>query len=569
MLRMQRWKFLVSRWLKQHPYFWRHLGIGLLVFTGLSIVVQLAYPAGRVLPFVTVAGESLGGNTTLTVRGQLDKKYARARLITKTQDKTFAKSYEEVGIDPKSWETARSAARYTFGQRLIPFSSVYVMLKRDTPMQITFDDDRLNYFAGEVQKEGFVPAVNASIVVHHGQVSLKSAQSSKEYPAKGVTMVIKQAEFMPVTTVRLAPQHKPAERTNAEVKGVLGEAGRAVNTPLTLKVKDEKITVEKATIGSWLDFPEDPATKKLQLGLQPASVKKYLESIQGKVYKAPGTTHIQIIDGREAGRTEGPPGQGIDADKLIVSLGDALKKGRETTLVVPIAQIAPKVVYDRKYSNSDSGLTALLQDVAAARGYGVSVMEIGGRSAHVNGNKRFVAASTYKLFVAYGVFKQIEAGQMAWSDSVSGNTVSGCFEIMIVRSDNPCAKALGDRLGWQRLEDMMRGLGLTNTELSPQLYTTANDLALFLYKLENGSLVSAADKNRLIDTMKRQIYRAGIPKGTGLAVADKVGFIDSYIHDAGIVYSARGPYAMVIMTSGSSWANIADAARQINAFLGR
>jgi beta-lactamase class A len=140
---------------------------------------------------------------------------------------------------------------------------------------------------------------------------------------------------------------------------------------------------------------------------------------------------------------------------------------------------------------------------------------------------------------------------------------------MIRVSNNPCAKAFGDRIGWQNIESQMHGLGLSSTELSPSLYTTASDLALFLYKLENGSLLSASDKGRLIDLMKVQVYRAGIPKGTGLTVADKVGFIDSYIHDAGIVYGARGPYVLVIMTSGSSWSAIADAAAQINAFLNR
>jgi len=235
---------------------------------------------------------------------------------------------------------------------------------------------------------------------------------------------------------------------------------------------------------------------------------------------------------------------------------------------VPIVDLPPKLTYVRTYSNGDAGLTALLGDLARSRNIGISVMELGGRSGNVNGDKKFVAASTYKLFVAYAVFKEIEAGRMSWGSAINGSTVERCFDAMIVKSDNPCAKALGDRIGWQNIENQMRGLGLNNTELSPALYTTAKDLSLFLYRLENGTLVSAADKSRLVDAMKRQIYRSGIPAGTGLTVADKVGFIDSYIHDAGIVYSARGPYVLVIMTSGSSWSAIADAARQINNFLG-
>jgi hypothetical protein len=35
------------------------------------------------------------------------------------------------------------------------------------------------------------------------------------------------------------------------------------------------------------------------------------------------------------------------------------------------------------------------------------------------------------------------------------------------------------------------------------------------------------------------------------------------------VYGPRGPYVLTIMTSGSSWTAIADAAKQINSFLNR
>lgn len=566
---MHRIRFRVSRWLRGHRLLVRDIFIG---FGGIMVVIvlaQLLYPAGRLLPSVEVQGHKVGGRTITDTTKLLDNLYAKAQLIVKTEDKTFKTSYAEAGIDPESWNTARSAARYTFGQRLIPFSSLYIMAKRDTSMQVRFDDERLQYFAEQIEKEGFVPAVNAAISVDNGDVQLVPAKESKIYASKTVQSAIRGAVFAPVAAVQLSAQTKPAERTDDEVKSVLGEATRAVNTPLTLKLQDEKIPVDNATIGGWLDFPEDPSTKKLQLSLKADAVRKYLDGIQSKIYKAPGTTRVQIIDGREAGRSVGEPGRGIDADKTMTALTDAVRKGTETTLAVPIAQLAPKVIYERQYSNTDSGLTALLGDLAAAKGFGISVMELGGRSANTNGNKRFVAASTYKLYVAYAVFKQIEAGQMSWSDSISGRSAEACFDAMIVRSDNPCAKAFGDKIGWQKVEDMMRSLGLSNTDLSPSLYTTANDLALFLYKLENGSLVSVADKARLIEAMKRQIYRAGIPAGTGLSTADKVGFIDSYIHDAGIVYGPRGPYALVIMTSGGSWSAIADAARQINTFLNR
>lgn len=560
----------VRWWIRGHRLFVRKALMGLAIFLFVVIAAQLLYPAGRLLPSVEVAGHHVGGQSTVAASRDLTSAYSRATIAVKTDKKTFTKRLAEVGIDVDTWSAARAAARYTLTERLIPFSSVAIMLHRDTPMHAHFDDERLRYFSQQVEKDGFVPAVNASVMVKNGKVVLVPAEPSKAYPVSRVSNALKATEFLPKTEVRLSPKTAQASRTDDEVKGVLNEAQKAVNTPLTLVLGSEKIHVEKAVIGSWLDFPEEQATMSLRLGLKTDAVKTYLESIQGKIYKAPGTTRVQIIDGREVGRTTGEAGRGIDMDKTVAALDGALKKGEKTNLTVPIAELPAKLVYDRKYSNGDAGLTALLADLAGSRGFGISVMEIGGRSANVNGNKQFVAASTYKLFVAYALFKEIEAGRMSWSDPIYGDkNADSCFYVMIHNSDNPCAKAFGDKIGWQNIENQMHALGLTSTELSPSPCTTANDLSLFLYRLENGSLVSAADRTKLLDVMKGQIYRAGIPAGTKLTVANKVGFIDSYIHDAGIVYGARGPYVLVIMTSGSSWSQIADAAAQINTFLNR
>ena len=68
--------------------------------------------------------------------------------------------------------------------------------------------------------------------------------------------------------------------------------------------------------------------------------------------------------------------------------------------------------------------------------------------------------------------------------------------------------------------------------------------------------------------MQRNIYRQGIPAGASGSVADKVGFLNGLLHDAAIVYSPKGTYALVIMTDGSSWAEIADITRQIEKLRG-
>lgn len=231
----------------------------------------------------------------------------------------------------------------------------------------------------------------------------------------------------------------------------------------------------------------------------------------------------------------------------------------------PLQQSVTPAVVD-----PNAPLQTLLDRLVAAKGdYAIAVAESDGRHASTNGDKQYTAASTYKLFIAYAVFQQVDSGELEWTDTVvSGRSAGECLRLMIVVSDNNCPEAFGDLIGWQKIDDMMDGLGLHNTRVKfHDNATTANDLALYLSKLLDGTLLSQVDSQTLLGYMKQQVYQDGIPAGTGVTVADKVGFLDDYKHDAGIVYGAKGPYVLVVMTDGSSWSQLADAAKQVHNFI--
>ena len=178
-----------------------------------------------------------------------------------------------------------------------------------------------------------------------------------------------------------------------------------------------------------------------------------------------------------------------------------------------------------------------------------------------------MTASTYKLFVAYSALKRVEAGTWSWNDVdiATGRNLAACFDDMIVKSDNACAEALLQKIGFRTITNEMRGLGLTNTSFlsgdSPT--TTSGDLGIFLATLESGQMFSAASKDRLLSAMKRNIFRQGIPSGASGVVANKVGFLNGLLHDASVVYSPSGTYVLAVMSDGSSWGAIADLNRQI------
>jgi beta-lactamase class A len=563
----------LKQWIQVHDVFVRRTSYGCIVFVTLILLFQLLYPSGKILPFVRAGGQSVGGKSITSAQKQIDGQFKHASVTVDMQSHKVTSSLSEAGIDIESATTAKAAAHYPLVQRIIPFSSLFIMTTRNEPLQVSYDDDRLVYFAKQASKSGYVAAVNATITIKNDKVELVPAKPSHSYDYKNIIDALRSTSLTDKSEVKIKPITKAAARSDDGVKQLLKDAQRAVDTPLVLKIDNDKNIVPKDTIASWLDFPEDPKTMKLTLSVKPDEVKKYLNTIQKKVYKAPGITKIHVLDGKEIGRETGAPGQGIDMAKTTSLIGDILRDGKDATVSIPVVQLAAAESYDRQYSHTSEGLAVMLQDIAGSKGYGVSVASGSGDLAgSSNGSKQFEAASTYKLYVAYSVFKQMQAGFMHWTDQINGKSAEQCFDDMIVKSDNPCAKAFAEKIGWQTVQNHMNELGLQNTRLNGQpLLTSANDLTLYLRKLNDGSLLPAGDQTRLIDAMKRQIYRSGIPAGSGGAsVADKVGFLDNVTHDAGIVYSAKGPYVITIMTgSGSGWKSIADITAQINTFMTR
>ncbi|GAA1135418.1 serine hydrolase [Nesterenkonia lutea] len=202
----------------------------------------------------------------------------------------------------------------------------------------------------------------------------------------------------------------------------------------------------------------------------------------------------------------------------------------------------------------------------------ISVTELGGqgRSGSTAGSESRVSASTYKLFVAYGILERVESGELDWDDPVDGGRDrETCFNDMITVSDNPCADVFRDEIGWRGLRDIAAETGGPTTDFIPSYTrTSTNDLTAFLARLETGSLnLSAESRSRLLGALEGNIYRAGVPAGSAGAVLNKVGFIQGYLNDAAIVRHPQGTYVISILSDGSDWESIASITRQVEAAL--
>lgn len=201
----------------------------------------------------------------------------------------------------------------------------------------------------------------------------------------------------------------------------------------------------------------------------------------------------------------------------------------------------------------------------------IDLSDRGYSSVNYNSDIQFTSASTYKIYVAYAMIHDVETGQKSWDSSINGTTWETCLSRMIINSDNACPERYLSLIGYSRFNEIVSGLGVSDKTVFAlyDMRTTAADLALVLQKIYQGELMSDENKNRLFGLMEQQVYRQGIPAGVGDkgTVYDKVGFMDSLLHDAGIVHTDNGDYILVIMTNGESWQYIARIATYINDLL--
>ena len=556
----------IAGWGSRHRRAVRVLGGFLVVI----VLLQFFYPGDRVLPLARMGGDTVGFSSHQDIAKKLQTDYGKVTVTTKIRGKTMRTELPKTGIVTDNDRILKGVSDYPWYLRILPFSSVIKGVLTNQEVVTKTDTTRFMLYASERSKECEVAPKNAGVVVKAGEVQLDSAtdgqKCSRESLAKQLTAdpLTKNGIMVTVQTTAV----KPA-RSDADVQPLLKEARAVAKHKLTLIVAGKTYQVDKPTLASWLAFPEDPKTKEPVLSVNDEAVKAYLVTIQKDVYIAPGVTVITTHDGIETGRVPGRSGQGVDMDATAGAIHKQVLAG-DGSVTATLTAIPPTLSYNRSYSKTPEGLQALINDLVKDKGdFAISVRKLGDSGVHANGDKQYHPASTYKLFVAYSVLKRVDDGRMSLGQTTSGGqTLAQCLDNMIVNSDNACAEWFGATINWSTITNEARALGASRTTLSRPFVSTTNDQALFLQKLESNQLgLTEPSRARLLDAMKRQVFRRGIPAGVGVPVADKVGFLEGYLHDSAIVYSPKGVYVLVIYSNGSSWAAIADAARQIHAQL--
>ncbi len=538
------------------------------------MMTQFLYPASRLPLFASVDGVGLSGWPKDQAAERLNKLSSEQSVVITLGSSDKAHSTvkpSEIGLKVSHNERISSSS-YPWYLRIIPTSLFWFgPLQAEKPASyVSSKQDAEEFLKTKLGNSCSIPAKDASLKLSGDKLIVVSAANGGVCKQDEAVNALSKAKPVINTPAKLSI---PVEVSSPQVNNATaGKLANSLNTQtekgVVLEVADTKQTIDKKDVLSWLTFKSE--ADKLVFTIDPTKAGEYLsKTATPKVAKPAGITKVSTLDFTETSRTNGAIGQTLGLAPTLASLQSVLE-GKESVAKVAVVGVDPKVEYTRSYTKTSTGIAATLQHYSEdnSGAFGISFVELGGRglSASYNANRSFITASTYKLFVAYSVLTRVEKNEWKWTDDVvGGRNLSTCFDDMIVKSDNACAEAMYKKVGYQTVINEARGLGLASTTLAGDgQRTTSGDLATFLTKLENKSIgLNDESRSRLLDAMKRNVYRQGVPAGASGVTANKVGFLNGLLHDAAIVYSPKGTYVLVVMSDGSSWGNIADLTRKI------
>jgi beta-lactamase class A len=167
---------------------------------------------------------------------------------------------------------------------------------------------------------------------------------------------------------------------------------------------------------------------------------------------------------------------------------------------------------------------------------------------------RNIALKSMDKLAGSGVLKDMPAG--------TAFSVERLIGLMIYESDNTAANIVTNLAGIDYLNSAFKGFGLKNTELSRKIadyrsrdkgienYTTAEDIALLLENIYRKTLGNKYVSGQCVNMLKLTRINDRIPKylPAEITIAHKTGLERDVCHDAGIVFTRKGDFIIVVLT---------------------
>jgi beta-lactamase class A len=543
----------------------RRLGVAFMIVTSIFIAANLFIAIAtynRVMPFTRIGTASFGWQPTQNARQSLINSHHQAVMTLSVEGKAVQINAANSGIMLMLDETL---AQSTSGWRKLPLVGLVSNLMYSYKPLYSVDQTQMATALKSIIPDIQLQAKEARVII-----PIDPEQGIEVIPAGPGKLLNAQVAAAQVAysaedntfALKVMPDSLQPKWRTEDYQAFLPQLESARKTTITIKAGDQVIKITGPDLQKLLTVDTDGV--RLAVMIDQAALAKFLDQRSQQFYQAPLSTKIALQDGIEISRESGMPGKTLDTTLTAALVSESYKQGVMLGEAV-FAMVDPNILYKRSYTNNDQELYKLIDSFAQTHAgkYRVAAVELAGpgnRSAFYNADESIVTASTNKLFSAYAALLKVELGEWTLSTPVAQTSLDKCLTDMMVVSDNVCALALQYKLGWSWLDSFLQDKGFASTKLNNSMgghmYSTARDQMALLTGLYNTELLNQTSRDYLFGLMSKQIYRKGIVAGSGGSlVADKVGFLDDFYHDVGIVYGPKSTYALVIMTEGAGGFN--------------
>lgn len=566
--------------LRFRPVWLAYGAAGVMALLALVVTGQLLYPRAITTPLTYLGQQRVGFASSARVSGIAGGSSKQIDLVAADGSRT-PYLLEKMGLAIDGGKTAQVLADYPLKQRLVPFS-IFRTKRLGSPIK-SLDRKQLVAVTPRLQELFSEQPVNAALVIDNGQARVIPHKSGTQIDVAQLPDTVEASANQGDPDISMPMRKISPKVVSAHLKGPHKTAANMLNKKLTITAGSFTQTLTKAELQDWIAVSGGDSEAPT-VTVNDAVALAYIDSLKKHIEAGGIPAQASYLDNEIQLVVAGRYGQAIAADQTLQQLKDALSsEASEEQLTVTVATLQPGQVARHQYSQTSKGLQALLDNalhgVMGRYSAGVEVLSEGdGRTASVKGDVPAVSASLYKLYVANVLFEYLADGRLNWESQLStGQTVDYCFNQMIIYSQERCAIALAQTMGWATIDERLQALGYTQTRLnnysSSGTYvgnkqTTVEDLMKLLKQLHNGTLVRADYSERLLSAMKRQSYRSGIPKGARSTVANKVGYVPGYFNDVGIVYGKNKTYALVLLSTGGYWTGISNITTQLENYFG-
>lgn len=562
-------------WLKSR-WFIPVIVVVVLILLG-NIGWQVLYPINALPPNLRVDGQNVGGMERDKAVAALNKAYSELKVDLYFGEATVpykSPTMAELGIQADS--TARLAqVSYPFALRFVPTSYWWASntVTVDGPTY-NYDGPTLDTYAlTHLGEDCVIPVTNATLRLDDNQFSVVPAEPGGRCNLTEFKNAASNVTYEGGLSVTTDMRAIDAPLTDDIAQQLADDLNNNLRRDLALQAGGETTTVRSATVKSWLSFvahiPEDmdaEGAKPPQLAyvIEPDRVKRHLTTsgIAAKVEKKPGTTRVSTTNFTETSRTNGQPGVLIDIDKTVASI-DPFVAGRADRATVSVGPVPPTMRYTRKYTPTEEGYRALVEQFVSDNPgtVAVSLSELSGKRPHysvaANDTAKLPAAGVEGMYVAYAVQKGIEDGVTQASDSVFGGmSYTECMEAAIAVQDSDCIAALVRGIGNATVQARLAAIGLTDTSFSGEVTTTtARDMATFMRKLNTSDLPTKR-QNDLVQPLTDISLRDGMKSVAANARVAGGNQTERNYNEMAFV-TGNGQFVVSIMTQGSEGSDTA------------